>query len=147
MLTTQRREQIDEFMGSIEKVNEYLDMLENTIVHVQRREDSGPAKAKAHKLIRDILEFVIESMNSNVRTLAGDLSTFGDAKQRAQDYWLQVEDNPEDAHRNVTMLPGAELVLEVEESHEYQLNNMTGGKVTAHLLDSDGQPVKNNKGE
>lgn len=139
MISDERRKEIMSHMETIDTVNEYLDMIERTIVHVHRRNDMGPDKARALKLLRDILAGVTDCMNERSMTLADDLSKFITTKKRAQDYWRQVEVPPADLHTHQVLVPGAELILEEEESHEYKIIDQgnSNGRMIALELDSE----------
>lgn len=141
MISDERRKEIAKYLDTLDNANEYLNMVERTIVHVHRREDSGPTKARALKLLRDILTGFVELMNDEVMEFSDDLARFSDTKKRAMDYWRQVEEAPSDIHTHQMLIPGAELILEEEESHEYKIidQGASAGRMIALELEDEAE--------
>lgn len=121
MISDERRREIMDNLSSLDAATEYLDRVENTIVHVHRREDTGPARAQSLKLLKDILAGFVECLNDKVMDFSDDLDKFSELKKRAKDYYRQVEEPPEDLHTHNVVVPGAELLLEEEERHDYKI--------------------------
>lgn len=140
MISDERRKEIISHLGTFDNAHEYLNMIERTIVHVHRRNDMGPAKATALKLLRDILMGYVDLLNDRVMDFSDDLARFSEMKKRAMDYWRQVDVAPADIHTHQILVPGAELILEEEESHEYKIMDQTasaGRMIALEVKDED----------
>jgi len=138
MVSFWRRSEIEKNLEDLDKGNSYLDKVHDTIVSIYKSDLPASIQAQRIKKIKDILIAFIEIMNDKVQELCDDFERFSLTKKRASDYIRQVETPPDDMHHHTIYMPGAELVLEEEEKHEFEMQERVDkGIIIATRLDTE----------